>query len=407
MKIKVKKQYIKIISLIMATAISLSGVTFVTTGALTSSELNQKISQLESESKRIESQIKTLEGQKKDQQALKAAIEKKIANTQAQINLCNSEISKINSSIAANKAEIEKKNQEIENDKLTFKKRLRAISMSNTGSNVQVLLGAENFSDFLQLSQLTASVSAHDKKMIENIKAAIEELQAKQAENQKLLDEQVSIRSTISEKQKELESESAKIQGVISNISEQTNDLNADNKAVEAQIKDYQATLRSMQSNSGVSVVYDGGAFLWPVSGYYYISAGYASNDSVHNGTHYGIDIAGGGISGKPVVAIADGYVYKSNGSCTHNYGKNGSCGCGGGYGNYVAIDHGSQGGTNYKAYYAHMASITVSSGSYVKKGQVIGYVGSTGWSTGYHLHFGIMVNNSWVNPMNFYKKVQ
>ena len=76
---------------------------------------------------------------------------------------------------------------------------------------------------------------------------------------------------------------------------------------------------------------------------------------------------------------------------------------CGSGYGNYVAIDHGTFKGANYKAYYAHMGSVTVSNGTYVKKGQIIGYLGSTGRSTGPHLHFGVMKNNAWVNPMSYF----
>ena len=108
-----------------------------------------------------------------------------------EIDACNRQINEVNSKIAANKAEIEKKNTEIENKKTAFKKRLRAIYMSNTGSQVQVLLGADDFSQFLELSQLTASVSAKDKKMIEQIAAAVKVLEEKQNENNKLLEEQL------------------------------------------------------------------------------------------------------------------------------------------------------------------------------------------------------------------------
>ena len=83
-----------------------------------------------------------------------------------------------------------------------------------------------------------------------------------------------------------------------------------------------------------------------------------------------------------------------------------GSCGCGGGYGNYVTINHGTLNGNTYVATYGHMVSTAVSPGTTVKKGQTIGYVGTTGWSTGYHLHFGLAVNGSWVNPMNYFKRV-
>lgn len=114
---------------------------------------------------------------------------------------------------------------------------------------------------------------------------------------------------------------------------------------------------------------------------------------------HGGIDIAGAGIMGTPVVAAADGTVVATNSSCTHNWGKSYSCGCGGGYGNYVMISH--AGGK--MTVYGHLTSLTVSSGQSVSRGQVIGYVGSTGNSTGPHLHYECRLNGVRYNPMSEY----
>ena len=136
--------------------------------------------------------------------------------------------------------------------------------------------------------------------------------------------------------------------------------------------------------------------------GFFGISAGFKSNDAVHRGNHNGIDIAGGGIAGQPIRAIADGYVTLVSNSCTHNYKKSGNC-CGNGYGNYCTINHGTLNingsSANYVAYYAHASKIIVSNGQYVKQGDIVGYVGTTGWSTGYHLHLGILKNGTWINP--------
>ena len=395
----------RILAVILSlTAVATSMTVMNVSAALSKSELQSNINELEAKSKKLESEISGLQGQINAQEKLKSAIEQKIAVLQQQINLCNSEISKINSTIAANNAEIEKKNQEIEADKLSFKKRLRAIYMSDYDSNVKVLLGAENFSDFLQLSQLTASVSARDKLLIEQLVDAIKVLEKKQEENNKLLEEQVEIKKVIAEKQAELEKESNEIQSVINRIDADQSKLESDNAAIEKQIKDYQSALASQASAGNTSFVYDGGSFLWPVPSSQRITAGYQSNDSVHKGRHNGIDI--GASNGAPIIAISDGVVVKSNNSCTHNYGKSGSCGCGGGYGNYVTINHGTKDGKTYVVTYGHMSSTAVSTGATIKKGQVIGYVGSTGWSTGFHLHFGMAVNGAWVNPMNYYRKV-
>ena len=97
-------------------------------------------------------------------------------------------------------------------------------------------------------------------------------------------------------------------------------------------------------------------------------------------------------------MASRSGKVIRAVNSCTHNYGKSSNC-CGNGYGNHVIIMHDD--GT-YSTLYGHMSSITVSVGAYVNKGDVIGYVGSTGWSTGPHLHFEVRKNGTAVDPSGY-----
>ncbi len=407
-----QKTLLKLLSVVVCISIFVTVFSSsVSVTAASKTELQNSISALEKQSKELEAEIKALQGKINEQAALKKAIEKKIAIVQEEINLCNAEISKINTAIKENNAKIEERNSEIESDKLEFKKRIRAIYMSNTDSTVQILLGADDFASFLQLSQLTATVSARDKLLIENLVEEIKELEELNEENNKLLEEQVEIKNLVAKKQQELLNENASIQSVINEIDSQQTTLENKNESIEEQIEEYEKIIESMASASGnTSVVYDGGDFLWPTPGFYRLSASYMSNDSVHNGRHNGIDIIGtyrGAIAGAAIVAISDGVVTRANNTCTHNYSKNGSCGCGGGYGNYATINHGTNNGKTYVATYGHMSYTTVSVGQSVKKGDVIGYVGTTGWSTGYHLHFGLAVNGLWVNPMNYYSKVQ
>ena len=138
---------------------------------------------------------------------------------------------------------------------------------------------------------------------------------------------------------------------------------------------------------------YDETAFGWPCPEHYYISSGYGSRWGT---THKGMDIAQN--AGADAVASRAGKVIKVNTSCKHNYGKSKNC-CGNGYGNYVLIDH--EDGT-YSTMYAHLQKVIVSEGDYVEKGQTVGYVGTTGWSTGYHLHFEIRKDGVAVNPSNY-----
>lgn len=132
---------------------------------------------------------------------------------------------------------------------------------------------------------------------------------------------------------------------------------------------------------------YSGGALLWPVPGYYRISSHFGPRfHPVHKvwRNHDGTDIPAPG--GTSIVAAETGEVIISKYS--------------GGYGNYIAIAHGN----GYITLYAHCSQRLVSVGDAVARGQVIGKVGSTGWSTGNHLHFAVKLNDKWIEPMNFLK---
>lgn len=396
----------KFISAIMIVTLLFSATFAVNTGAASKSEIKDEISKLEQQSKELEKEIKKLQGKINEQSTLKKTIEKKMSVVQQQIAACNNQINAINSEIDSNKAEIDKINAEIEVDKETFKRRLRAIYMSNTGSNIQVLLGAKDFSQFLQLAQLTASVSARDKRMIEELVAEIKKMEEKVAANEQLLEEQLAVKATIKEKQTELSKQEKEIQSVINSIAAEQDEVEDENALVEKELKQMQNALDAIlkaENNSSGKVVYDGGDFLWPTPGITRISSPFGPRWGKN---HNGVDLSNGQFGGK-VVAIADGVVSTYWNNCTHNYGKKPlkNC-CGVGYGNYITINHGTKDGKTYVAYYAHLGSITVKAGQSVKKGDIVGYVGSTGRSTGAHLHFGIAVNGVWKNPMNFYKKV-
>ncbi len=398
----IKRCFSVLLCLCLAVVMVNTPVSF--SAADTKSSLEQDIAKLKAEAAQLQKDINNLKSQKNDQAAILSAIQKKIKNTQAQIIRCNNEINSINSKIASNQAEIDAKNQEIEDTKLAFKKRLRAIYMSNTGSNVQILLGAEDFSDFLQLSQLTASVSARDKIIINDIIDAIDVLNAKKAENESLLSNMISVKNSVQEQQKQLKAEEAEAQSIYNSIASSQQDAQKDLDQTNKDIKAKQTALQKIASGGSQygSKINVNTGFMWPVPGHYRLSRGWLSG-------HYGIDINDGSIHMAPIVAIADGVIYETYNSCPHKskyeYCSGGWCGSG--WGNHIAINHGTMSkidGAEYKAMYAHMDHIAAGMyvGKEVKQGEVIGYVGTTGWSTGYHLHFGLYRNGSWVNPSNY-----
>lgn len=393
----------QLICLVICVCIAVTSLSVMALTQKEKDQLNNDIANLKQQASAIQSEINKLKSEKADQGAILAAVRKKIANTQAQIDRCNQEIASINSNINANKAEIAAKEVEIKDDIFEFKKRLSAMYMSNSDNSIQILLGAENFSDFLRLSQFTASMSVRDKKLIEGLKSEISVLNDKNTENEKLLNEQVAIKSTINDQQRELEAQENEAAAIYNNIAAEQSAEQKDLDAVNAEVKKLQKKLEDdIASKQYATFINPNTGLQWPVSGHFNISAHFKSNDAVHKGRHNGMDIAGGGISGQPIRAVADGYVTLVHNGCSHNYKKYGNC-CGNGYGNYCTVNHGSlniNGTTsNYVAYYAHASKIIVSNGQYVKQGQILGYVGTTGWSTGYHLHFGMLRNGSWINP--------
>ena len=370
--------------------------------ALTTAQKNsiqQKISKYQSENKKLQSEITALKKEKNQQSAILTALEKKISNIQAIINEYNEEINRINGIIADNNKKIEEKKVAIEKDKLEFKRRLRSIYMSGWDSSLKILLSAEDFAAFLQLQELTEAISAKDRSFMERLNAEIAELNAINEENKTLLESQVELKNEVKKQQDELKSQQDEAQKIYNEISKEvkqtTNEINAN----EAQIAKLKAQLEAeitTKGNAAATFVNPNTGFMWPVAGYYYISSGFRT---AKRPTHNGIDIAGSGISGRPILAIANGIVYISVNNWTAAKGKSGNAS----YGNYCAVNHGTMkiNGTSakYVAFYAHATKIIVSVNQNVKQGQVLGYVGTTGNSTGPHLHLGIQKNGSWVNP--------
>ena len=390
-----KKILIAFLCLIMVVGTPMSAM------ALTKEEINNEIADLEEKTKELEKQIKDLKAQKADQNAIKKKIQEKVDNTKEQISLCNSKISSFQSEIDKFQKEIDAMNEEMDELILLFKRRLRAIYMSNTNTGImQVLMGAENFADYLTLSELSKRISAHDQAMVDDLVELVEKINEKQEAIQVKIDEQTAAKQLLAQKQKELNSQISEVNAAIKEINSDMDPLEDEKKkyddAIAALEKDLEKFTDKAQNSS---LKYDGSQFAWPCKGYYYIISKWGYRKDPINGKtklHKGIDIAGSGIHGAPISAAADGEVITSG----YNTG---------GYGNYVMIDHGKKDGKSYVTLYAHMSKIDSSAkvGAKVKKNQTIGYVGSTGKSTGPHLHFEIRINGSSVDPTSYFNIVK
>ncbi len=399
MKINIRRALSVLLILIVVLS-SVSAVSF-TASADAVSDAKEQLAANKLKEQQLNAQIAEAKKDKSKQTELKKLLDAKINNYQSRIDICNSLIASCKAEIAKSEAEIEAANKEIYDTKEQFKKRLRSLNNSNTNNPLQVIMGAESFSDFLIRLELTKCITAQDKSLIEDLTEAIGDINKKIEENKKRQQEQNELLKELKVAKSGYDAEVDEVNGVISDINKDINSAEAQKKALQEQ-NDY---LNVLIQGGDVDAVFDG-KFIWPVPGHYYVSSPWNCSCSIHKGNHKGIDIAGGNIRGKQIIAAASGWVTKFTNSCSHDYYKTYSCGCGNGFGNHVRLSHGKYKGDSYLTIYGHM--MKVASGMYIDKyyarGQVIGYVGTTGFSAGNHLHFAVSVNSVYKNPSNYIK---
>ncbi len=364
----------------------------VKTEAKTVAEWQQELADLKSEQAKIEKNLKNLKSDISKKEAYRKELQNQADNMQKQIDACNSQIAQYQKEINGFEAQIAEENAKIEGTKHLFKQRLRAIAMSGgDAASLTLLLNAESFGDLLAKTELTRSVSAYDQAIIEKIKSTIESIKASQAEILEMQKAQAEMKVELAANQRSL---NAQINTINDQISEIEDDKDAANDRIAELKKAAEEAEAYINKANGGSTTVFGGRFTWPVPGYSRISSPFGWRTDPFNSSkseyHKGIDIPAP--KNVPVKAAADGTITIAN------------IGWGGGYGNYITIEHGRYEGNNYVTLYAHLNSHAsgIYPGAKVKKGQTIGYIGTTGSSTGYHLHFEVRVNGVVSNPKNY-----
>ncbi|MCR5685217.1 MAG: peptidoglycan DD-metalloendopeptidase family protein [Lachnospiraceae bacterium] len=288
----------------------------------------------------------------------------------------------------------------------SMKVRIKFMYEKGTVDFIQIILGASSFSEMLNKAEYIEQLSAYDRNMLvryektkEEMSELEEELEVQQEVLQQTKDEvsarQKELSGLMDEKAKELSkynqdiaNKEAAIEEYEAMIAEQDETIAELEKAAEAAKKKQQEVLaaENRASVSGNHVIsYGGGQFCWPAPSYTRISDDYGTRIHPILGVekfHNGVDMAAP--SGSPILAAADGYVVAASYSAT--------------MGNYIMIDHGS----GIYTIYMHASALYVSADQKVSKGDTIGAVGSTGRSTGAHLHFSVRVNGSYVSPWSY-----
>lgn len=390
------------------------------------SDLEQQLQQLEQENQKYQKILDDTKSDIAEKEEYKSALVSKVQVLDEKIAVTREKISSLNDDIKEKQDAYDKGLSEVEDQFDALANRLRILYMSGNATDLEIIFGAKDFSDLIDKMELVKSLANSDKELISEIQTKLDELSTKkeslEADKKDLETQQASLKSDQDEFNKLISDNDEILKNLYASNSKAQNSLESaalQSDEIEAKISQYyaaqkaaaehaaqasQSSSSSGSSSSGSSssgsssvIVPSGSGFAWPTPGFVSLSSEWFEDREVYN--HGGIDIAGAGIMGTPVVAAADGTVVATNSSCTHNWGKSYSCGCGGGYGNYVMISH--AGGK--MTVYGHLTSLTVSSGQSVSRGQVIGYVGSTGNSTGPHLHYECRLNGVRYNPMSEY----
>lgn len=387
--------------------------------------LEERQQELQAQSDKYQQILEKTKENIAEQEEYVNALVNKVQVLDDKIELSHQSINELNTKIQEKQKSIDEANKGIEDQMNTLRQRLRKIYMAGNATDLEIILGAKSFSDFLDKMELVEALSEYDNNLIESIRGELENISKEKAELEKDMNtleaEEVLLQNDQTELNKILEENKELLAGLYEANDQATTEIQngaLESEQIEKAIAEYYAEKARLEaeraeqeknnSNSGSSSgssssSYDDldvspSGFVWPCPGYYYLSSEWNEDRDTYN--HGAIDIAGSGIMGADVVAAKEGVVVASYNGCIHNWGKDGSCGCGGGYGNYVMIAHDD----GKMTVYAHLSTTMVITGQTVYQGQVIGFVGSTGHSTGPHLHFETRLNGVKYNPMTEYQ---
>lgn len=373
------------------------------------SDLKGQLSAIDKQKAEVKALLKSLEGQIDSNTARRDALEQQMALTQDDIDMTESLIDGLKDDIVKKEDEIVVAQKDLDKKTELFETRVRVMYENGDITYLDVLLNAESFSDMLSRVEIVGQIMDYDKKVVEEFQAAKQALEDAKAALEQDKADQEEYKSTLQDKYDELDGQKDELQSVISKLEDDYDQQKKENEKLESEqdsISDEIARLSkiaeeearkaaeaaknnassgSSGSGGGASYTGSGQLTVWPTSGYG-ITGSYGWRVHPIYGTrkfHKGCDIAAP--RGVSVKAAGAGTVVKSYLSSS--------------YGNYVVVSHGG----GLMTAYAHLSSRSVSVGDTVSAGQQVGLVGSTGNSTGNHLHFEVYEGGSTVNPTKYF----
>lgn len=406
MKKKTKQRLTVIVAsvlvLLLVLPLILSAV-MASAGALSSREqlqqLKDEAAYLEQRKEEVQNEIAALEQQQLETIEAKALLDERIIVTTQEIINANAQLQQYTIIIADMQKDIDEAILAEREQFELFKTRVRAIEENGTASYWSYIFGAESLSDLLDRVDFVNELVTHDENVINGILTMRAELDAAQLEleenkaGQKAIkDELVILEADLAQQRAEadelvirLQQEVEGLEAYYAGMEEQEVAVAAEIDALIAKIEEEERLAKLNGTSSGYAT--GTGNFTWPTPSCTYITSPYGWRMHPTLGVekfHNGVDI--GASYGASIVAADSGTVIVAG----YNSG---------GYGNYIVISHGD----GMSTLYGHLSSFACSTGDNVTKGDVIGYVGSTGRSTGPHLHFEIRQNGQYLDPLGYF----
>lgn len=366
-----------------------------TSAAGSVSSMQKELDDIAKKKEALENELNKISEKKEEELEKKGIIDEQINATKSEIGLLNNMISTLDSQLDAAEKELESAEQQINENLELSKNRIRSAYEQGDASMLEIIAQSKNIYDLISKVEIVSRITQKDNELIESIrinKAIIEE---KRAEIKSDKDKSEKAAQQLSSKKNQLEKKQNASERLIDEIN---SDEAATKRAVEAaekaeeQLQNEIRAALAAASSQGSSGVVDSGDFMWPLdSKYRNITSPFGYRTHPTTGVyklHSGCDISSSGIRGASIYAAKGGTVMKAG------YNR--------GYGNYVLINHGD----GYATLYGHADTLLVSAGQVVNKGDVIGYVGNTGYSTGPHLHFEVMKDGEYTNPLSYFSGV-
>ncbi len=389
-----KKSTTRLISCVIAAILVIALLASMLVSSLTfagaaedADELQDKLSSLEDEKAAVKEKIAELTKQASDVEATRAALQSEIDLTKEEISTVEAYIERLQDQIDVKTTELAAAEDALEQKEEEFALTVRTTYEQGDASYLEVLLNSTSFSDLLSRMEIITAIMDDNKKIVAEYTAAKEDIEQKKQELEDTQASQKEYQENLSYKVDELAASEAEQAALAESIQAYKAESEAEYDRISNEMQDVSNQIAALSAQSAASggVPYSG-TFVWPTPSCTTTSSVYGYRVHPIYGTvkfHAGEDIPAS--YGAEILAAASGTVT--------------TAGWVSGYGNYTVIDHG--GGT--MTAYGHQSSILVSVGQHVEQGQLIGYVGSTGNSTGPHLHFEVYQNGSTVDPKSFF----